>query len=342
MSTATDIDILGLFPSLDQIGGVQASGREAWSGIVQKIGPEKVQLFSYRPGSSKVHALFKLLTRRCGAKAILVWHLHLLRLLPFVNGTTTRVILFLHGIEAWKRHDALTRFWLRRVSFFVSNSEYTWNRFIASNPEFSLMPHRIVHLGVKDSTCDAVRKQSQKPVVLMISRLVRSEDYKGHRQMIEAWPLVQTRVPEAELWIAGEGDLRLHLEELARSYSKTGTIRFPGRVSEVEKEQLLEQCSCLALPSSGEGFGLVYLEAMRAGRPCLVSTVDAGREVVNPPEAGLAVNPNNPSELAAAVLQLITPNSDWWAWSLRARHRYEKRFTTEHFRQRLLAALSEN
>jgi glycosyltransferase involved in cell wall biosynthesis len=95
------------------------------------------------------------------------------------------------------------------------------------------------------------------------------------------------------------------------------------------------------MPSRGEGFGLVYLEAMRLGRPCLVSTRDASRETVNPPEAGLAADPDRPEELADALVQLLSDSPRWGQWSADARRRYEARFTAEHFQRRLLDALFE-
>ncbi len=173
----------------------------------------------------------------------------------------------------------------------------------------------------------------------MLSRLARGEDYKGHREMISVWPLVRECLPEAELWIAGDGDLRSELEALARTQGLAQCIRFTGYISEEEKQQVLARCSCLALPSQGEGFGLVYLEAMRLGRPCLVSTLDAGREVVNPPEAGLSADPRDPRALGEAVCRLLTPGQEWDEWSLRSRQRYEQHFTAAHFQQRLIEAL---
>jgi glycosyltransferase involved in cell wall biosynthesis len=146
-------------------------------------------------------------------------------------------------------------------------------------------------------------------------------------------------VPGAELWIAGDGDLRPDLERLARKVGVSNVVRFYGHISDGEKECLIERCRCVALPSAGEGFGLVYLEAMRMGRPCLVSTVDAGREVVCPPEAGLAVNPGEPAAIASAIARLLTSGAEWEQWSEQARRRYAAHFTREHFHQRLLSAL---
>jgi len=173
----------------------------------------------------------------------------------------------------------------------------------------------------------------------MVSRLSSSEDYKGHREVIAAWPLVLTYHPDAELIIAGDGDLRPDLENQAASMGVRSSVKFLGRVTEEEKEQLLEESRCLLMPSRGEGFGLVYLEAMRVGRPCLVSTIDAGREVVNPPEAGLAVSPDQRVELADAISTLLSDGNEWSRWSEQAKHRYEQNYTAKHFQERLTAAL---
>jgi phosphatidylinositol alpha-1,6-mannosyltransferase len=334
------MEILGLFPSFDseRFGGIQMSGRDAWKSVVDKFGEASAHVLFYKQGEFKGTTVLSAL-RSPRARRILVWHLQLAKLLPLVATPQTRVTVFLHGIEAWRRLDHLTRAALRRVHLFVSNSDFTWAKFVEFNPEFAQSAHQTVYLGFGTTSNDARTASGSPPAVLMVGRLRRSENYKGHKEVIGAWPLLLRSLPDAELWIAGDGDLRPELEQLAGSLGVQDRVRFHGHISEVEKERLIEQCRCLAMPSAGEGFGLVYLEAMRMGRPCLVSTLDAGREVINPPEAGLAVNPDDPSQLAAAVARLLTPGPDWGEWSLAARRRYESRFTAQHFGERLNAAL---
>lgn len=348
--------ILGLFPSLSlqKFGGIEVSGRVAWAGIVDRVGQNGASLICYAPGEphtseqagvyvhSKPAALRLALQRTGSVRCILVWHLHLLKLLPFFRQSASRAVVFLHGVEAWRRQDIFTRTLLRRVGLFLCNSAYTWQRFVAYHPELKQASHRIVPLGIDSPVDSPVSTPKEPPTALMISRLHQGEDYKGHREMIEAWPQVLTCFPDARLWIAGDGDLRPSLEELTASYGLTDRVRFWGRISEETKQALLTRCCCLALPSRGEGFGLVYLEAMRQGRPCLVSTFDAGREVVNPPEAGLAVDPGQPAVLAGAVGRLFTPDGSWNRWSSQARNRYERHFTAESFQQRLWAALTDH
>jgi phosphatidylinositol alpha-1,6-mannosyltransferase len=335
-------DVLGVFPSLEPLGGVQASGRDAWQGIVNQIGEQRTCLMAYRPRASKTRAALGALAKRRQGAILLVWHLHLLKLAPLVAGAASRVVVFLHGIEAWRRHDSLTRWALGKVNLFLSNSDHTWERFVAVNSAFRATPHQTVHLGAGTSLETMPSAPAVKPVALMLGRMLRSEDYKGHRETIDAWPRVLELVPYAELWIAGDGDLRQSLEQRALARGLGSRVRFFGQIPEEQKQDLIAQCRCLAMPSRGEGFGLVYLEAMRMGRPCLVSDQDAGREVVNPPEAGLAANPDDPKQLAEATARLLTAGSEWDQFSLQARCRYEAQFTAQHFRERLNAALFRN
>lgn len=328
-------ELLGVFPSLEPLGGVQASGREAWEGIVNQIGEQRACFFGYRAGEGKARTALSALAARRRAAILLVWHLQLLKLAPLVANTAARVVVFLHGVEAWRAQDSLTCWALAKVDLFLSNSHHTWERFVDFNPAFRDARHATVHLGAGERAGDNVPAPCAPPAALMLGRMLRSEDYKGHRQMMEAWPRVASQVPGAELWIAGDGDLRAALEQRAQHPG----VRFFGQISEEQKQDLIARCRCLAMPSRGEGFGLVYLEAMRLGRPCLVGDRDGGREVVNPPEAGLAVDPDDPRQLAAAAAHLLTAGPEWNSWSQQARHRYESAFTGSHFRQRLNQAL---
>ena len=336
-------NVLGIFPSFapGEFGGVQASGRDAWDGMVEHVGAGRAHALCYEPETSKAETILRALRIRSCPDIILVWHLHLLKLLPFLQSSSARIVLFLHGIEVWRKHNPVMRSLLRRTHLMVTNSEYTWARFLESNPEMAGARHQTVHLGAGLPLDTEIAQPAGTPAALMIGRLCRNEDYKGHREMIQAWPLVAAREPGAELWIVGGGDGQPGLERLAQDRGVGQCVRFFGRVSDAEKESLIARSRCLALPSAGEGFGLVYLEAMRMGRPCLVSDVDAGREVIDPPECGLAAGPGRVGELADCVLRLIRPGEEWDGWSRRARARYEARFTARHFQERLVGAIFE-
>jgi phosphatidylinositol alpha-1,6-mannosyltransferase len=345
-----------LTPGLGGIGtgGIQESARIAWQGLSRHVrdGSRPAALLSYGPvagveapagarvvaANSRPGLLLHALLRGWSAPTLLVWHLGLLKVVPFLRGRREQVVLYLHGIEAWCRLGERQRGLLGRVTGFLSNSEFTWRRFLDFNPEFAGRPHRVVALGSGEPDGTEVSPDTT-PAALMVSRLQRGEDYKGHRELIAAWPRVLARVPEARLWVAGDGDLRPDLEGAAAAAGVADRVAFWGRVSDERKQDLLRRCRCLALPSRGEGFGLVYLEAMRVGRPCLVSTCDAGREVVNPPEAGLAADPKDLDGLADAAVRLLSSGPEWDRWSRAARRRYGAQFTAADFQRRLVEAV---
>lgn len=342
------------FSGLDQAGGgIPVSGRLAWAAMAEKETPEIV---CYGPtgetaglppatrrivGTNRWWLAARLLRRRWDCSGTLLWHIGLLKLLPVLRGFHGRVVLFLHGIEAWRPPGRLTRRLLGRVDLFLSNSDYTWNRFLEFVPEVSGQEHRTVPLGWGEPLASPPPPPDSVPSALIIGRLAKAEDYKGHRELILAWPRVLERIPDARLVVIGDGDLRPELERLTVDLRLSARICFHGRVSEARKLELLLAARCLAMPSRGEGFGLVYLEAMRLGRPCLVSDCDAGREVVNPPECGLAVDPNDPISLATTLIDLLAPGSRWDEWSRAARSRYESRFTANHFGRRFTALIEQ-
>lgn len=346
--------ILGLFPPVapGRIGGIEESARIAWDAITKSC--DTTQLFVYRSrkdeapgwGGQATHAPTKLRSiyeaRRSSFRPdlTLLWHLHLLRLLPFFPPPRGRIVVFLHGVEAWVPHRGLIGKMIPSVDLFLSNTKYTWERFLENHPKAATTPHITVSLGIGEPAA-TVSQPEHPPAAVMVSRLVANEDYKGHKEVLQAWPRVLETIPDAQLWIVGEGDLRPGLESLARSLGIASQVRFWGQVSESQKNDLLIRARCVALPSKGEGFGLVYLEGMRVGRPCLVSDADAARKVVDPPTAGLAVDPDDQYQVANALIQLLSPGERWDGWSEAARLRYEEHYTERHFQERLLVALTD-
>ena len=92
-------------------------------------------------------------------------------------------------------------------------------------------------------------------------------------------PLLAAR-PGARLVVAGDGDDRPRLEARAAALGLGGAVLFTGFVSEATLAELYRRAAVFVMPSLGEGFGLVYLEAMRAGKPCVAARGSAAEEVV--------------------------------------------------------------
>src|SRR5262245_20029741 len=113
---------------------------------------------------SKCRAVIAALQERWPMRVVLVWHLGLLKLLPFFRVPGAKVVLFLHGIEAWGRQHWLTRSLLRRVDLFLSNSDYTWQRFTHAHPWCAQAAHQTTHLGLETSLPEDIPAPGTPPV----------------------------------------------------------------------------------------------------------------------------------------------------------------------------------
>ena len=139
------------------------------------------------------------------------------------------------------------------------------------------------------------------PIVGVVARL---EAEKGHRTLIDAWPLVLAAHPEAWLLVVGEGSERDSLEAQAASLGVSGRVVFTGRREDVPAVTAALDIS--VLPSYREAQGLSVLEAMALGRPVVASEVGGIPEMIEDGISGLLVPPNDAGALAEAVIRLLS------------------------------------
>ena len=137
------------------------------------------------------------------------------------------------------------------------------------------------------------------PYALIVGRMNSRERYKGHDALIDLWPLVRSSVPDARLIIAGDGD------DTARLRQKAGQgIVFLGRVDESRLAALYRDATFFVMPSTDEGFGLVYLEAMRASTPCIAAR-GAAEEIITDGLDGVIVDAADREMVLAAMVRLF-------------------------------------
>lgn len=177
--------------------------------------------------------------------------------------------------------------------------------------------------------------------VLTVGRLESSERYKGIDELIEAWPAVVARLPEARLVVVGEGSDRPRLERKARDLGLEGSIRFLGFVSTALLDALYRAAALFALPSRGEGFGLVFLEAMAVAKPCLALRDTAPAEIVVDGETGRLVPAGDGPALERALIELLSDPDRARVLGEAGRRRYESELTFDAFERRLVPVLDE-
>ena len=187
-------------------------------------------------------------------------------------------------------------------------------------------------------------------MVLTVGRIAASEQYKGHDIMLEAWPAVLRRVPDAVYWIVGGGDDRRRLESRARELGIAGSLHFAGSISHEELDVCYDRCCVFAMPARtdldrcmprGEGFGIVFLEAMAHGKPVVGPRVGAPAEFIRSGEHGLLVDPTDSREVAEALIELLENPARARRMGDAAREWVAHEFSFDKFCKRLHDALQE-
>ncbi len=128
---------------------------------------------------------------------------------------------------------------------------------------------------------------------------------KGLGYLVEAFRTVSQKIPEAELWLVGNGADRESLTQAVAKNGLTGRVRFTGEVLHQKIPEYLAMADVFALPSLSEGFPLVILEAMALGLPIVASRVRGLPEIITDGENGFLVEPKNSAQLAQKIIQLL-------------------------------------
>ncbi|MGB8475150.1 MAG: glycosyltransferase family 4 protein [Candidatus Acidiferrum sp.] len=259
-----------------------------------------------------------------------------------------RTIICTHGLEVWEPLPFLRRLALRRANVVLAPSKDTANHAAeqrvrkerihvlpwALDPEFEAIP--------------ANAPQSHLPhgypegrVILTVGRWSANERYKGMNTLITALPRLLTRWPELQLLIVGDGDDRAWLEDLAEQNGVNRHVHFLSGVNNEELLACYQACEMFALPSRGEGFGLVYLEAMACGKPVIGGAHGGAPEVIEDGVTGYLVAHGDAPQLATSIETLLSDPAIAQKMGARGRQRVEREFRFSGFAKSLKKILRE-
>jgi phosphatidyl-myo-inositol dimannoside synthase len=246
---------------------------------------------------------------------ILCGHINLLPIACFLRLLLrTPLLLQIHGIEAWRSHrHPWTNHCTRTLDGIISVSGVTTERFLSwagcGTKQKYLLPNAVDmgRYGPGEARKDLVNRYglSGKKVLMTLARLASEERYKGIDEVLDLMPALLVEIPNLVYLIAGDGSDRHRLEQKASSLSIDGNVVFTGYVAEAEKADLYRLADAFVMAGSGEGFGIVFLEAMACGVPVVASSLDGSREAVRNGTLGQVVNPGDPTELKAGILESL-------------------------------------
>jgi phosphatidyl-myo-inositol dimannoside synthase len=270
---------------------------------------------------------------------VICGHLYLLVgawLLARMRGA--RLVLIIHGIDAWEpSRKLLANRLARTVDGFVSVSRYSAERFTRWSKvpmdRAYILPNSVdLNLfqpqGRDAGLIERYGLQSSR-IILTMGRLASHERYKGFDEVIEIMPELLKRFPTMKYLIVGDGLDRPRLEAKVSSLRLSNVVIFAGYIPESEKVAHYNLADAYVMPSMGEGFGIVLIEAAACGVPVVGSQADGSREALLHGRLGCLVDPKRPDELLQAITAVLDVASP------RRRIEAIDIFSSENFRARV-------
>ena len=232
-----------------------------------------------------------------------------------------------HGPLLAAFYREIERIYLNSVDAFLCNSRTTLHSVqqLLRRPRPSFVAYPAAdHLPVDEPAVDlptlAARSRQEGPLrILFVGNLIRR---KGLHTVLDA--LAQLRANSWRLSIVGRMDADVDYTKYIRQRTRslpTGAVTFHGRLSDEQLAAQYRTHHLFVLPSY-EGFGIVYLEAMRFGLPVIAAASGAAQEIVTGGENGFLVAPGDAAALAEHIRQLHANREQLLAMSHAARRRY--------------------
>lgn len=262
-----------------------------------------------------IRAVLSALKERPKFDLILCAHINLLpisQLAAVKTGATQ--ILGIYGIDAWQPTTSrLTNYLTRRLRHFYAISEITKRRFLtwsALAEEAGFLLPNAIHTqwyGLAEKNHELIQRYglSGKKILMTLGRFSAIERYKGVDEILGVLPELIQIDETVHYLVVGDGDDRQRLQEKADALGLSDNVTFTGRIDESQKADVFRLADAYVMPSSGEGFGFVFLEAMACGIPVVASETDGGREAIRDGQLGRLVNPKDAKGLKEAIIDAM-------------------------------------
>ncbi|MCA9994201.1 MAG: glycosyltransferase family 4 protein [Anaerolineales bacterium] len=289
-----------------------------------------------------------LLVRKCIETAvnhppdiILVGHVNFAPLgFMLAQFVQARYATFIYGVDVWHPLPWHRRLGTRHSDKIISISQFTLEHAMRNHNVGQQKKTAVLHncLPDKISIADDCREQGLSLSMLTVSRLVK---HKGHEYVLHAMPQILQSFPYLLYHIVGDGEMAESLKRLAAELGITHAVRFHGWVSEESLQAHYADASIFVMPSRGEGFGFVFIEALARGLPVVAGNTDATPEVVIDGQIGLLVDPTSVEAIATAIIRLLQDPELRREMGQNGRQYVNQQFGFAHFQYLLLTYIGE-
>ncbi len=288
--------------------------------LVDKLVDKKYipQVLLHGFDNKKIKAIIYACMKIIKTDVIILGHTNLLVLglwaLLFPN---KKLLIITHGIEVWQELSFWKKKVLQNCDMILTVSEYTKQQVIAKH-QISETKIQIFHNTINPffelPTCFEkpdyllnrykVTNVIDDKIFLTLARLSSAEQYKGYDKVLEAMPMVLQKYPTCKYIIAGKYDeIEYHrIKAIIEEKNLENSVILTGFVKDEELIDHYLLADTFIMPSRGEGFGIVYLEAMACGVSVIAGNADGSKDALRNGELGTLVNPESITEIAHAMI----------------------------------------
>lgn len=218
----------------------------------------------------------------------------------------------LHGIDAWKCPKPVVRWGVEQARMVTVVSRYTKRKLLAwanVRPErVRVLPNTVSERFSPGPKSDRILDWyglRGKRLLLTVSRLDAHDWEKGHHRVMGVLRELVERYPDLVYVIAGDGPGRGRFERMAQEHGVAERVKFIGKIDDRDLPDLYRTADVFVMPSTKEGFGIVFLEAMRSGIPVIGGSEDGSMDPLRDGTAGYAVPCDDREALIAAILSAL-------------------------------------
>ena len=172
--------------------------------------------------------------------------------------------------------------------------------------KFTIIPPAVdINEFTPENYSKSIKEEYDLQESLIVLTVGRLERVKGYDVLLESIPPIVEKHPNVKFLIVGTGSLEEKLSELVKKLNISENVIFTGPVPREVLPKIYSACDIFVLPTRGEGFGMVYLEAWSSGKP-IITTPHAPVIVdLIEKEGGGIVSPNEPSQISSAISILL-------------------------------------
>lgn len=266
--------------------------------------------------NAKVKFVFQSVFNASKQDIVILSHINLalIGVLIKILNPRCKIWLIAHGIEIWGPLTFIKKKLLNIADKVLCVSNFTMQKIINEhkiNPNSCTVLNNVVDSFIQipqkfnkpNYLLERYNIQANQPIIFTLSRLSSLELYKGHDQVIRVIKKLKVKYPQIKYVLAGKYDEieKLRIDALIKENNVQNEVILTGFINDNELIDHFLIADLFVLPSKGEGFGIVFIEAMACGLPVICGNEDGSIDAICNGELGTAISPDNLQELENAI-----------------------------------------